>query len=82
VTVGLERAHAQCLGQGEGLLVVGFSLHDIGGVGLAYLALGCYVVVACGLPPRPLGGLRSHPLAPRPWRTSARPHTLWWLPGR
>ena len=34
VAVGLERAHAECLGQGQGLLVVGFSLHDIGGVGV------------------------------------------------
>ena len=34
VAVGLERAHAQFLGQGQGLLVVGFGLRDIGGVGV------------------------------------------------
>ena len=34
VTVGRERAHAQLLGQGEGLLVVGFGLRDIGGIGV------------------------------------------------
>jgi hypothetical protein len=32
--VGLERAHAQLFGQGEGLLVVGFSLRGIGRVGV------------------------------------------------
>jgi hypothetical protein len=32
--VGRERAHAQLLGQGEGLLVVGFGLLDIGGIGV------------------------------------------------
>ena len=34
VAVGLERAHAQLLGQGQGLLVVGFGLRGIGGVGV------------------------------------------------
>jgi hypothetical protein len=34
VTVGLERAHAQFLGQGQGLLVVGFGRRDIGRVGV------------------------------------------------
>jgi hypothetical protein len=32
--VRLERAHAQLLGQGEGLLVMGFGLRDIGGIGV------------------------------------------------
>jgi len=32
--VGLERAQAQLLGHGEGLLVVGFGLHNIGGIGV------------------------------------------------
>ena len=35
VAVGLERAHAQLLGQGEGLLVVGFGLRGIGGIGVS-----------------------------------------------
>src|SRR5262245_47116920 len=34
MAVGLERPHAQVLSQGEGLLVVGFGLRDIGGVGV------------------------------------------------
>ena len=34
VAVGHERAHAQFLGQGQGLLVVGFGLRDIGGIGV------------------------------------------------
>jgi hypothetical protein len=34
VTVGLERVHAECLGQGLALLVVGFSLCGIGGIGV------------------------------------------------
>ena len=34
VAVGHERAHAQFLGQGEGLLVVGFGLRDIRRVGV------------------------------------------------
>jgi hypothetical protein len=34
VAVGYERAHAEYLGQGQCLLVVGFSLHDIGRVGV------------------------------------------------
>jgi hypothetical protein len=34
VAVGLERAHAQLVGQGEGLLVVGFGLCDSGGSGV------------------------------------------------
>ena len=34
VAVGQERAHAEFLGQGEGLLVVGFGLRDIGGIGM------------------------------------------------
>ena len=34
VAVGLERAHAEFLGQGEGLLVVGFGLLGIGGIGV------------------------------------------------
>jgi hypothetical protein len=33
VAVGDERAHAQLLGQGQGLLVVGFGLYGIGGIG-------------------------------------------------
>src|SRR5262245_36127594 len=32
VAMRLERAHAQLLGQGEGLAVVGFGLLDIGGI--------------------------------------------------
>ena len=34
VAVGLERAHAELLGEGQGLLVVGFGLRDIRGVGV------------------------------------------------
>ena len=34
VTVDHERAHAQFLGQDEGLLVVRFGLHDIWGIGV------------------------------------------------
>jgi hypothetical protein len=34
VVVGHERAHAECLGQGQGLLVVGFGLRGIGWVGV------------------------------------------------
>ena len=34
MAVGLERAHAELLGQGQGLLVVGFGLRDIGGIGV------------------------------------------------
>ena len=34
VAVGLERAHAEFLGQGQGLLVVGFGLCGIGGIGV------------------------------------------------
>ena len=34
VAVGLERAHAEFLGQGQGLLVVGFGLRGIGGIGV------------------------------------------------
>ena len=34
MTVGLEWAHAQLLGQGQGLLVVGFGLLGIGGIGV------------------------------------------------
>src|SRR5439155_13382235 len=34
VAVGLERAHAQLLSQGQGLLVVGFGLLGIWGVGV------------------------------------------------
>ena len=34
VAVGHERAHAEFLGQGQGLLVVGFGLRDIGGIGV------------------------------------------------
>ena len=30
--MGLERAHTEFLGQGQGLLVVGFGLRDIGGI--------------------------------------------------
>src|SRR5262249_6442448 len=33
-TVGLERAHTEGVGQGEGLVVVGFGLHNIGGRGV------------------------------------------------
>jgi hypothetical protein len=36
VAVGLERAHAQLLGQGQGLLVVRFSLRDMGGSAWAW----------------------------------------------
>ena len=32
VTVRLERAHTQCLGEGEGLAVAGFSLFDLRGI--------------------------------------------------
>ena len=34
VAVGLERAHAEFLGQGQGLLVVGLGLRGIGGIGV------------------------------------------------
>ena len=34
VAVGHKRAHAQCLGQGQGLLVVGCGLCDIGEIGV------------------------------------------------
>ena len=34
MAVGLERAHAEFVGQGEGLLIVGFGLHDIRGIGV------------------------------------------------
>ena len=34
MAVRLERAHAKLLGEGAGLLVVGFGLHDIGGIGV------------------------------------------------
>ena len=34
VAVGLERAHAECLGQGEGLAVGGFGLFDLRGLTL------------------------------------------------
>ena len=34
VAVGLEGAHTEFLGQGEGLLVVGFGLRGIGGIGV------------------------------------------------
>ena len=30
VAVGLERAHAECVGQSQGLLIVGLGLCDIG----------------------------------------------------
>jgi hypothetical protein len=33
VAVGLERAHAECLGQSQGLLVVRFGPHDVRGIG-------------------------------------------------
>ena len=36
VAVGHERAHAEFLGQGEGLLVVGFGLRGIGGSAWAW----------------------------------------------
>jgi hypothetical protein len=34
VAVGHERAHAELLGQGQGLLVVGFGRRDIWGIGV------------------------------------------------
>ena len=34
MAVGLERAHAEFLGQGEGLVVVGFRLRDLRGFAL------------------------------------------------
>ena len=34
MTVGLEGAHAELLGQGQGLLVVGFGLFGIGRIGV------------------------------------------------
>ena len=34
VAVGLERVHAKFVGQGQGLLVVGFGLCDLRGVGV------------------------------------------------
>ena len=34
MAVGHEWAHAKLLGQGQGLLVVGFGLRNIGGVGV------------------------------------------------
>ena len=34
VAVGYERAHAECLCQGQGLLVMGFGLRDIGRIGV------------------------------------------------
>jgi len=36
VAVGPERAHAQFLSQGQGLLIVGFGLRDIGGAAWAW----------------------------------------------
>jgi hypothetical protein len=36
VAVRLERAHAECRGQGEGLLVVGLGLCNIGGSAWAW----------------------------------------------
>jgi hypothetical protein len=33
--VGLERAHAQCLGQGEGLAVIGFCSRALRGIALS-----------------------------------------------
>jgi hypothetical protein len=32
--VGHKRAHAEFVGEGQGLSVVGFGLHDIGGIGV------------------------------------------------
>ena len=32
--MGHERAHAELLSQGQGLLIVGFGLHDIRGIGV------------------------------------------------
>ena len=55
VAVGHERAHAEFLGQGQGLLVVGFGLRDIGrdGVGMddAKLVQRKRLVPACLLLP-------------------------------
>ena len=51
MAVGLERAHAQRLGQGQGLLVVDFGLCDIGGIGVgmkdAKLVQRVRFVLAC-----------------------------------
>jgi hypothetical protein len=53
--VGLERAHAQCLGQDQGLLVVGFGLRGIWGIGVgmdgAKLVQRVRLVPACLLLP-------------------------------
>jgi len=39
----LERAHAQFLGEGQGLLVVGFGLGGIGGIGVqTWPSLPCH----------------------------------------
>ena len=63
VAVGLQRAHAQFLSQGQGLLVVGFCLFDIGGVGVgldhAKLSQGVRLVPAslCAGPGRGLAGV-------------------------
>jgi hypothetical protein len=55
VAVGLERAQGELLGQGEGLLVMGFGLRDVGGsrVGLddAQLVQRQRLIPACLLLP-------------------------------
>ena len=63
MAVGLERAHAEFVGQGEGLLVVGFGLLDLRGIAprrnLAEEAQGIRLVapflVLTGMRQRPLG---------------------------
>jgi hypothetical protein len=61
VTVGHERAHAQLLGQGQGLLVVGFGRRGIGGIGVgldsAKLVQRERLVPACLLLPGQVEGL-------------------------
>jgi hypothetical protein len=53
--VGHERAHAEFLGQGQGLLVMGFGLRDVGGSGVgidgAKLVQGVRLVPVCLLLP-------------------------------
>jgi len=61
VAVRLERAHAQLLGQGEGLLVAGFGLRAIGRVSVsmddAKLVQRDCLVPACLLLPGQVEGL-------------------------
>jgi hypothetical protein len=79
--VGLERAHPECLGQGEGLLVVGFSPHDVGGISVglngAQLVQGVRLVAAFLEPPGQVERLARVPpgliVAPRQATDLAEP---------